>query len=158
LPLQCGFAISILFVNELPVTSPPPAASRRYTFPKDEHLCRKRLIEQLFQKQNPSLGVYPLRLTWLPAPARTSEAPQVLVSVSKRTFKRAVDRNRLKRLVREAYRLNKHRLLEAEGGHPVALLGILYTGKEKSELPLLEKKLISGLQRLLANLPVQPQA
>ena len=156
--MQCGFAILPLFMDELSATSSQPAAERRYTFPKAEHLCRKRLIEQLFQKQNPSLGVYPLRLTWLPAPARTSAPPQVLVSVSKRTFKRAVDRNRLKRLVREAYRLNKHRLLEAEGGHPVALLGILYTGKEKSELPLLEKKLISGLQRLLADLPVQPRA
>jgi len=145
-------------MDELSATSSQLAADRRYTFPKAEHLCRKKLIEQLFQKQNPSLGVYPLRLTWLAAPVRTSAPPQVLVSVSKRTFKRAVDRNRLKRLVREAYRLNKHRLLEAEGGHPVALLGILYTGKEKSELPLLEKKLISGMQRLLANLPVQPRA
>lgn len=156
--MQCGFAILPLFMDELSATSAQLAADRRYTFPKAEHLCRKKLIEQLFQKQNPSLGVYPLRLTWLPAPAHTSAPPQVLVSVSKRTFKRAVDRNRLKRLVREAYRLNKHRLLEAEGGHPVALLGILYTGKEKSELPLLEKKLISGMQRLLANLPVQPRA
>ena len=129
---------------------------KKYAFPKEEHLCRKKLIEQLFSKQGSSFGVYPLRLTWLPAPARTSVPPQVLVSVSKRTFKRAVDRNRLKRLLREAYRLNKYQLLEAEGGHPVALLGILYTGKEKGELPLIEKKLISGLKRLLAELPVQP--
>ena len=129
---------------------------KKYAFPKEEHLCRKKLIEQLFSKQGSSFGVYPLRLTWLPAPARHSEPPQVLVSVSKRTFKRAVDRNRLKRLMREAYRLNKYRLLEAENGHPVALLGILYTGKEKSELPLLEKKLISGLNRLLVEAPVQP--
>ncbi|MGI4874781.1 MAG: ribonuclease P protein component [Janthinobacterium lividum] len=142
-------------MSELPAPQ-PSLPSRRYTFPKAEHLCRKKLIEQLFNKQNPSLGVYPLRLTWLPAPVRSSDPPQVLVSVSKRTFKRAVDRNRLKRLVREAYRLNKYRLLEAENGHPVALLGILYTGKEKSELPLLEKKLISGLNRLLAESSVQP--
>ena len=77
-------------------------------------------------------------------------APQVLVSVSKRTFKRAVDRNRLKRLVREAYRLNKYRLIEAPGGHPVGLLGLIYTGKEKKPFTLVEKKLISGLERLLS--------
>lgn len=143
-------------VNELPATSAPPAAARKYTFPKAEHLCSKKRIEQLFNRKNPSLGVYPLRLTWVVAPARTTAPPEVLITVPKRTFKRAVDRNRLKRLVREAYRLNKHHLLEAENGHPVALLGILYTGKEKSELPLIEKKLISGLNRLLAEASVQP--
>jgi ribonuclease P protein component len=136
-------------VNELP-------APRKYTFPKEEHLCSKKRIEQLFNRKNPSLGVYPLRLTWVAAPARTTAPPQVLITVPKRAFKRAVDRNRLKRLVREAYRLNKHRLTEAENGHPVELLGILYTGKEKSELPLVEKKLISGLNRLLAESSVQP--
>ena len=143
-------------MDELTAPGPPPPATRRYTFPKEEHLCRKKLIEQLFSKQGFSFGIYPLRLTWLPAPARTSAPPQVLISVSKRTFKRAVDRNRLKRLIREAYRLHKHRLLEVVGGHPVAVLGILYTGKEKSELPLIEKKLISGFTRLLAEPAVQP--
>ena len=136
-------------MNELP-------APRKYTFPKEEHLCSKKRIEQLFNRKNSSLGVYPLRLTWVAAPARTTAPPQVLITVPKRAFKRAVDRNRLKRLVREAYRLNKHRLTEAENGHPVELLGILYTGKEKSELPLVEKKLISGLNRLLAESSVQP--
>ena len=136
-------------MNELPAT-------RKYTFPKKEHLCSKKRIEQLFNRQNPSLGVYPLRLTWVSTLVRTTAPPEVLITVPKRTFKRAVDRNRLKRLLREAYRLNKHRLTEAENGHPVALLGILYTGKEKSELPLIEKKLISGFHRLLAESPVQP--
>jgi ribonuclease P protein component len=143
-------------VNELPAASSPSATGRAYTFPKAEHLCSKKLIEQLFSRQNSSLGIYPLRLTWLVASARTTAPPQVLITVPKRTFKRAVDRNRLKRLVREAYRLNKHLLTEAANGHPVAVLGILYTGKEKSELPLLEKKLISGFNRLLAESSVQP--
>lgn len=143
-------------MNELPAASPPPPVTRQYTFPKAEHLCSKKRIETLFNRRNPSLGVYPLRLTWVVAPARTRTPPEVLITVPKRAFKRAVDRNRLKRLVREAYRLNKHLLTEAENGHPVAQLGILYTGKEKSELPLIEKKLISGLNRLLAESGVQP--
>ena len=153
-------------VNELPakgrIEGPrSQLAARKYTFPKEEHLCRKKLIEELFSKQSSSFGVYPLRIVWIPAPAPTTAPPQVLISVSKRTFKRAVDRNRLKRLIREAYRLNKYRLTEQPNGHSIALLGIIFTGKEKSPLTLVEKKLISAFHRLLgtsAEAPASPSA
>ena len=148
-------------MNELAANSQELTAKRKYTFPKEEHLCRKKLIEELFSKQSFSFGVYPLRIVWIPAPAPTSAPPQVLISVSKRTFKRAVDRNRLKRLIREAYRLNKYRLTEQPNGHPIALLGIIFTGKEKSPLTLVEKKLISAFHRLLgtsAEAPALPPA
>ncbi|GAB2720752.1 ribonuclease P protein component [Hymenobacter frigidus] len=135
-------------MNE-PTATSAPLAARKYTFPKEEHLCRKKLIEELFGKQGSSFGVYPLRIVWIPASAPTTAPPQVLISVSKRTFKRAVDRNRLKRLIREAYRLNKYRLTEQPNGHSIALLGIIFTGKEKSPLTLVEKKLISAFHRLL---------
>lgn len=135
-----------------PVSTPD---ARSYSFPKEEHLCRKKLIDELFG-QGSSFGLYPLRLIWLSAPAPTMAPPQVLVSVSKRNFKRAVDRNYLKRLLREAYRLNKYRLLEADGGHRVAQLAIIYTGKEKKPLLVVEKKLISGLERLLTETGATP--
>ncbi len=141
-------------MNELTANSYQPAA-KKYSFPKEEHLCRKKLIDELFGRGS-SFGLYPLRLVWLPAPAPTTAPPQVLVSVSKRNFKRAVDRNYLKRLLREAYRLNKYRLLEAEGGHRVAQLAIIYTGKEKKSLLVVEKKLISGLERLLTETDATP--
>lgn len=124
-------------------------STRKYAFPKEEHLCRKKLIEELFGKQSSSFGVYPLRIVWVKSEAPSAAPPQVLISVSKRTFKRAVDRNRLKRLIREAYRLNKYRLLEQPNGHQVALLGIIFTGKEKSPLALVERKLISAIHRLM---------
>jgi ribonuclease P protein component len=136
-------------VNELAANSQTLTAKRKYTFPKEEHLCRKKLIEELFSKQSSSFGVYPLRFVWIKSAAPTMVPPQVLISVSKRTFKRAVDRNRLKRLIREAYRLNKYRLTEQPNGHEIALLGIIFTGKEKSPLALVEKKLISGIVRLM---------
>ena len=136
-------------MTEPTVNDSLPTAGRKFTFPKEEHLCRKKLIEELFSKQSASFGVYPLRIVWIKAAAPTTVPPQVLISVSKRTFKRAVDRNRLKRLIREAYRLNKYRLTEQPGGHEIALLGIIFTGKEKSPLTLVEKKLISAFHRLL---------
>ena len=144
-------------MNELTANSSQLTAKRKFAFPKEEHLCRKKLIEELFGKQGSSFGVYPLRIVWIRSAAPTATPPQVLVSVSKRSFKRAVDRNRLKRLIREAYRLNKYRLMEQPGGHVVALLGIIFTGKEKCELALVEKKLISALQRLL-DTPAGPSA
>ena len=135
-------------MNELTAKSSQPTAKRKYAFPKEEHLCRKKLIDELFGKQSSSFGVYPLRLVYTKTVAPTTAPPQVLISVSKRTFKRAVDRNRLKRLIREAYRLNKYRLTEHPNGHEIALLGIIFTGKEKSPLALVEKKLISAFHRL----------
>ena len=80
-----------------------------------------------------------------------SETPaQVLISVSKKYFKKAVDRNRLKRQIREAYRLNKY-ILHPEGKTIVAVLGIIYIGKEKNTFTIIRKKLISGLERSLTS-------
>ncbi|MBC5994673.1 ribonuclease P protein component [Pontibacter cellulosilyticus] len=119
-----------------------------YTFSKEEHLCSKRLIALLFSKGS-SFNLYPLRFIYYTPQDLTSGATQVLVSVSKRYFKRAVDRNRLKRQIREAYRLNKHLLYQNPEQAP-QLLGILYIGKEKKSFQIIQKKLISGLERCLS--------
>lgn len=73
-----------------------------HSFPKADRLCSRKAIETLFTGGNRSLTAFPLRVIYCPA-----DSTRVLVSVSKRHFKHAVDRNRAKRQVREAWRLNR---------------------------------------------------
>lgn len=89
------------------------------SFPKRERLSSRLLTERLFSGVATSMTVFPLRAVFIELPASAQEPPaSVLISVPKRRLRRAVDRNRLKRQVREAYRLNKQLLtapLEQQG-------------------------------------------
>lgn len=78
-----------------------------YTFKKLEKLKSKKNIEQLFLEGS-SVTAFPLRLMYLQTSFKDGANIKIGVSVSKRNFKKAVDRNRIKRLMREAYRLNKN--------------------------------------------------
>lgn len=80
----------------------------RHTLPKSERLCSKKALDELFGGGHQSVASYPLRAVFM----TTKEAgARILVSVSKRFFKRAVHRNRIKRQLREAYRLQKELLV-----------------------------------------------
>jgi ribonuclease P protein component len=118
-------------------------------FPKHERLTSKKLIEELFSKGS-SVFLYPYKLVYLPRQAAEHSPPEVLFSVSKRHFKRAVDRNQLKRRIREAYRLHKADfLLHTPPEKIPAYFAILYMAKEKNSFELLEKKLILVWQRII---------
>lgn len=82
------------------------------TFRKCERMVSRKLTDTLFRGgRSRSVAAYPVRAVYMVAErGEESAAVQVLVSVSKRHFKRAVKRNRVKRQIREAYRLNKHAL------------------------------------------------
>lgn len=82
-----------------------------YTFSKPEHLCLTNEIEALFGAGSSSLSMFPLRATYRTLPYE-GHGPRVkvLLSVSKRRLRHAVDRNRAKRQLREAYRLQKQLL------------------------------------------------
>ena len=91
----------------------------RFTLPKEERLCSRKALEELFEGRNKSMLAYPVRAVF----QQTEETGiRIMVSVSKRFFKRAVKRNRIKRQLREAYRLNKHILKPASGGLNIAFL------------------------------------
>jgi ribonuclease P protein component len=77
------------------------------TFSKEEKLKSRKLIEQLFA-EGKHLNVFPLQMVYIPIEHTSNNIFQAGFSVSKRRFKLAVDRNRVKRLMRETYRLNKN--------------------------------------------------
>ena len=86
---------------------------RRYTLNKDERLCSKKLIDRLFAGGNKSFPTFPLRVVYMSlAPEENTADASILISVPKKRFKHAVKRNQVKRQVREAYRRNKHILLD----------------------------------------------
>lgn len=85
---------------------------KKYSLGKEERLKSRKLIDALFAG-GASLSVFPLRVSFafLPHTATDEYYLKIGVSASRRNFKRAVDRNRIKRLIREAYRLQKGELL-----------------------------------------------
>jgi ribonuclease P protein component len=120
-----------------------------YTFKKEERLCDKKLIEGLFHNGS-SFLCYPFRVSWVLTDKPQSFAARVLISAPKKRFKRAVDRNLIKRRIREAYRLNKQQLLYdalVDAKKKIAF-SIGYIGKEIADYELIEKK----MQKLLTQL------
>lgn len=113
--------------------------NKLFSFPKKEKLTSKIIIDRLFKKSD-SRFKYPFRILFLSENSYSEEFPQIVISVSKRNFKRAVDRNRIKRLIREAYRLQKVELLSLFPEKP-SYIAILYTAKEEIQLEELKKKL-----------------
>lgn len=97
-----------------------------FKFGKKEKLKSRKLIGQLFE-EGKSISSFPLKLYYLPV-AGQDEKFKTAVSVPKKNFRGAVQRNRIKRLLREAYRLNKHLIFNNIEGNFAFL--ILYLGRE----------------------------
>ena len=124
---------------------------QRYTLGKKDKLKSRKAIEQLF-KEGKSFSVFPFRVLYLKAPASslTKNNLQTAFSVSKKYFKKAVDRNRIKRLMREAWRLQKN-ILEDKinfSNKSIAVF-IIYTGNELPEYELIFEKITAAIKRLL---------
>ena len=119
------------------------------SFSKSEHLCGEKRISRLFT-QGDAFIAYPLRVVFLIEIKKDLEYSSVLVSVPKKRFKRAVKRNRLKRLIREAYRLNKHLLIEKLTGKQMQIhIAFNYVSDDELDFVTIEKKVKLSLLKLI---------
>lgn len=123
--------------------------SKIYTFTKEERLCNKSLIDELFHKGS-SFLCYPFKVSWLIANNSQLFPAQVLFSVSKKRYKRAVDRNLIKRRIREAYRLHKQQYLYSllNDVDKRVVFSIGFIGKEIAPYDLIEKKMLKLMNEL----------
>lgn len=119
-----------------------------YTFRKEERLCSRKHLDLLF-KNGSSFLLYPFRISYLFIDAPSDVQAQVVINVPKRRYKRAVDRNLLKRRIREAYRLNKQDklYLPLPTDRGLLLFSIQFVGKNKYEFAFIEKKLNATFKR-----------
>jgi len=122
--------------------------NHHFEFPKQEHLCSKALITDLFEKGE-SLISYPIRAVWNVIPSEDDYPVKVVMSVSKKKFKHAVDRNRAKRLLRESYRLNKEPLQKlAVAGRFTIHIAFIWLSTEPVAFSRIEKKMKGALSKI----------
>jgi len=123
---------------------------KKLTFPKNERISWKRHLDLLFSEGD-SFVAYPLRVIFQPIEKEFSEsAVSIVISVSKKRFKHAVDRNLIKRRIRESYRLRKHELADSFRSKESALLiAFLYLSKEKASFNTIDKAVCKAIQSLI---------
>ena len=121
---------------------------KQFTFPKPEHLCLRRDIEALFSAGSQAATAYPIRAVFRRGPHGDGPVVKVLLSVAKRRLHHAVDRNRAKRQMREAYRLNKHLLVEALPSGVGLHLGFIWLAEEPVDSQKVSERITLLLHRI----------
>jgi ribonuclease P protein component len=138
--------------------------NRKFAFPKTERLHSQKLITELFSQKNDerssTVFLYPFKLVCLLQPtdienptASLTTYPPILISVPKRNFRRAVHRNRLRRQIREIYRVSRIEILPPS--LPIAAIGILYVAKKVEPFVFMKSKLKKALGQVAQIKPQQ---
>jgi len=121
---------------------------KKYSFSKAEHLCGEKKITRLFA-EGKAFVVYPLRIVYFVIREEDEFPTKVMVGVPKKRFKRAVKRNRLKRLIRESYRLNKHDLRNTLNEKKLQLhISFQYISDEELQFDYIEKRMVIALKKM----------
>lgn len=115
----------------------------KFTFKREERLSKEKVIQELFDKGS-SFYLYPFKVYFMQNPDPGFPVHQVLISVSKKNFKRAVDRNLIKRRIRESYRLNKNLLADRNK----LLIAYIYSVKEILPSAQIQERLVRTFKRL----------
>ena len=129
-----------------------------FSFKKAERLKSRKTIKQLFENGN-SYAVYPLRLVWIPI-EKVEETPvRFALSVAKKRIPKAAHRNVLRRRIREAWRLHKHRLYkQLEGQEQSFAFMVLFTGKGDTAYEAIEQSMRTIIQRFPKKLRANQKA
>ncbi|WP_430411008.1 ribonuclease P protein component [Kordia sp.] len=117
-----------------------------YSFPKEEKLKSKKCIDQLFS-EGKSVSKFPLKLIYTATELPKNVPIQAGVSVTKRRFKKAVTRNRIKRLLREAYRLHKNDVFNTISTSYAFMF--LYIGRREPTFEEIETSMVRLLEKFL---------
>ena len=132
------------------------AINHRFTLGRDQRLKSRKQIERIF-REGKSINVFPYRVYYLlegmPVGGRPLSSLQAGFGASSRHFKKAVDRNRIKRLTREAYRLNKGALTQTVEQRKLSLsVFFIYTGKVLPDHRLVSGKIAVALEKIAKEL------